>query len=91
MFTRSAALAALMLLISGCATDGGPNNAFDIVDTNYDGQVDLEEFRRQTLFPVYEQFFHEANDDGDATLDPEEFAVAQSQVYNAMGVGGVEF
>lgn len=91
MVIRPALLAALGLIVSGCAVNGGgPSTAFEVVDSNDDGQVDIGEFRRQNLFPPYEQFFYEANTDGDDTLDPDEFHVAESNVYNAMGVGGVD-
>jgi hypothetical protein len=93
MLIRQSAVLVFAVLAAGCTTmsgNGSGNSSFDIVDTNDDGQVDIQEFRQQNLFPSYEQFFYEASDDDNDTLGPDEFHLAESMVYNAMGVGGVD-
>lgn len=92
LIRRQASLLLLAALASGCAAlgDGRGSTSFDVVDANDDGTVDIGEFRRQNLFPPYEQFFYEADADGSESLDPEEFHIAESMVNNAMGVGGVD-
>lgn len=79
-----------LLVIFGLLTSAGAlaDDAFAVVDTSGDGRVDIEEFRQQTLFPAYEELYHEADADGDGRLDEEEFHVAMSRIYSAMGVGG---
>jgi Ca2+-binding EF-hand superfamily protein len=90
MSMRHSWIFVLAVLTAGCTTTttGGGTSAFEMVDTNGDGRVDIAEFRQQNLFPPYEQFFPEADANDDETLDPDEFHVARSLVYGAMGVGG---
>lgn len=94
MYLRVTLALALSALVGACTTDGGTlrvgsdTNFFDVVDSNGDGWVDIEEFRSQTLFPAYEQFFHEVDHDRDGRLDEYQFNIARSHIYNTMGIGG---
>lgn len=90
MYLRALLALLLSVPLVACTSSGnvGLNtNFFEIVDTNGDGWVDLDEFRAQNLFFPYEEIFHELDDDGDGRLDSYQLQIAQSRIYHLMNPG----